>query len=103
MSASFVAPSSELTYTSMPYGPPPGLPVPQRLSPSPAMLNSGISIDGRNHSQGESFMSYIKGREVSVPSAVLSQCGISIIVNDPPRNLFPTPSIFVSPYTIAKN
>lgn len=103
MSASFAAPTSELAFTSMAYGPPPGLPVPQRLSPSPAMLNGGISMVSRNPSQGESFMSYIKGREVSVPSAVLSQCGISTIVNDPPRNDFPTPSISVSTYTIAKN
>ncbi|KAF8201634.1 hypothetical protein BJ912DRAFT_945984 [Pholiota molesta] len=47
MSASFAAPTSHHAFASMAYGPPPGLPVPQRLSPSPAMVHNGISMDDR--------------------------------------------------------
>lgn len=70
MSASFATMPSEPAFQS--YRPPPGLPVPQRLSPSPAMFHThqnGI-INGRNDSaHGEFFISYLKGREASVPSA----------------------------------
>ena len=87
MSASFALGNEP--FTAMTYGPPPGLSGPQKPTPSPGLMQAhlnGIMVDGRgNASHGESIMSYLKGREVSVPSTVLSQCGISIIVNDTPN------------------
>jgi len=99
MSASFVAPNDR----NFAYGPPPGLPVPQRISPTPAILQAqqnNMNTDGRNtFAQGEFFLSHFKGREVSVPSAVLSQCGISTTVNDPYRKFFSPPSVALNSST----
>lgn len=86
MSASFSTPATEHIFSSTEYGPPPGLPAPQRLSSSPAVSHgnhSNVTTDGRSNStQGELFFFYLKGREDSVPSTVLSQCGIFSIVNN---------------------
>jgi len=99
MSASFAAPTSiDIELPS--YGPPPGLPV-----PSPGLLQvhqNGVTSDRRNNStHGESFISCLEGREASVPSPVLSQCGTSTIVNDPSCKFFSPSSILVnSPFSI---
>jgi CCR4-NOT transcription complex subunit 4 len=105
MSASLAVPSS-VDHGFPSYGPPPGLPVPQRLSPSPALpqahQNGGMSDRRNNLTQGEFFVSCIKGREASVPSTVLSQCGTSI-ANDPSSKFFSPPSVLVnSPLPIIK-
>ncbi|KAF8163178.1 hypothetical protein B0H34DRAFT_856722 [Crassisporium funariophilum] len=98
MSASFGAPTPEYVLASVAYGPPPGIPTPQGVSSSPAMTHlhqSHTNGDGRNNSaHGESFLFYSQGREVSVPSAVLSQCGISTIANDPASSLALPSSVF---------
>lgn len=93
MSASFAIPAIDSRYA---YGPPPGLPVPPRLSPSPAVFQQ---MDARSNSvQGEFLKLYLKGREASVPSAVLSQCGVSSTVNkNPPRKFLPPPSVRQNP------
>lgn len=61
----------EPDYNPIAYGPPPGLPFPQHVS-----SNARPNMEDYH---GESFFAPYKGREASVPSAVLSQCGKSII------------------------
>ncbi|KAF8889769.1 hypothetical protein CPB84DRAFT_1826528 [Gymnopilus junonius] len=51
MSASFATPATENFFSSVEYGPPPGLPLPQRLSSSPVMGHrhqSSVGMDTRN-------------------------------------------------------
>ncbi|KIM49250.1 hypothetical protein M413DRAFT_59067 [Hebeloma cylindrosporum] len=86
MLASFAAPASmDLEFPS--YGPPPGLPVPSPGLP-PVQQHGGISERRNNSTQGESFVSCLEGREATVPSTVLSQCGTSTIDNDSSRKFF---------------
>ncbi|KDR81487.1 hypothetical protein GALMADRAFT_60383 [Galerina marginata CBS 339.88] len=106
MSASFV-PAAERIFTSGGYGPPPGLSLPQKLSRSPATVQTkqnGVVTDGQtNGAQGELLLSYLKGREASVPSAVLSQCGISTIANDSSCKLFHPPRFSRALHRTIKN
>ncbi|PPQ79577.1 hypothetical protein CVT26_015324 [Gymnopilus dilepis] len=65
MSASFSTPLTEPTVLPVEYGPPPGLPVPQRLSSSPAVSQgrqTSIMMETRSNSvQGEPLSSYVRG------------------------------------------
>lgn len=80
----------------MTYGPPPGLSYPHGVSQSPSIgsvhNSNGINvIDGSGSAHGEFVFIPFEGREVSVPSAVLSQCGKSIIgINTPPDPCLPS-------------
>lgn len=81
MSASF-APTSQAPLNNLPYGPPPGLAFPPGLNTDNAIVNSHVSPippldEGSAH--GESNLPFLQGREVSIPSAVLPQCGNSVI------------------------
>ena len=80
MSASYGGLGPEHIFTPMTYGPPPGLPAPQGISHPRQNLN------GDEPHEGEQFIPYSQGREVSVPSTVLSQCGISTIAIDVSSN-----------------
>lgn len=81
MSASFVA-TPQAPMNSIAYGPPPGLTFPPGLSTDNIMVNSHVSPipppdEGSAH--GESNLPFAQGREVSVPTAALPQCGNAII------------------------
>jgi hypothetical protein len=83
MSARFVPTPSEAAYGSLPHGPPPGLPYPHGrsnvLRPEDATDNARVVMNDRGLTHGEPFSSLSLGREVSVPSPVLIQCGKSAI------------------------
>lgn len=67
------------------YGPPPGLSFPQPGMTVGLGVMSG-NLDGNGSAHGEYNFFLSKGREVSVPSAVLSQCGNFITGIDAPLN-----------------
>jgi hypothetical protein len=75
-------PSAGYNHGPMGYGPPPGLSygAPPGIMQHPSHSHGGAdSVEGNGSAHGESISISFEGREVSVPSAVLSQCGKSII------------------------
>ncbi|KAF5386828.1 hypothetical protein D9615_001626 [Tricholomella constricta] len=86
MSARFASAMPEGVFNQMSYGPPPGLSYPQ------GGMNIGLGVmtngemDSNVSAHGESLLLHPEGREVSVPSAVLSQCGKLIIGIDESSN-----------------
>lgn len=90
MSASF-APTPPALMNNGGYGPPPGLMFPPNLNAENDIVNPHVSPlppldEGSAH--GESNLSFLQGREVSGTSAVLPQCGNSIIgINALPNTL----------------
>ncbi|PPQ77531.1 hypothetical protein CVT25_011328 [Psilocybe cyanescens] len=84
MSASFVPPANDRLFTSVSYGPPPGLPVPPRLSPSPARLHQ---MEGRSTSTQASTA-------ISPAPALLSSEDFPALAPSPSEPL-PTPYLHV--------
>jgi hypothetical protein len=83
MSARFVPLTSEAAYGNLLHGPPPGLSYPHGPSnivrPEDAADNARVAMNGHGSAHGEPISSLSQGREVSVPSPVLIQCGKSAI------------------------
>ena len=91
MSARFVPASSAVVYGELLHHPP-GLSYPQgpssvvRLEDSD---NTRMAMNNDGSAYGELISSLSQGREVSVPSPVLLQCGKSVIGVDVSSALFP--------------
>lgn len=90
MSASVGVPLAENGYAT--YAAPPGLALPPGIAHSAnmptAFMNDGSSTSNiRGSTDGEFFSLKYKGREVSIPSAVLLQCGMYSFGCDEPSNL----------------
>jgi len=93
VSTPFTPSTPDVLYNHLSYGPPPGLPFPhgsmQNVSPNVHATNGSES---NSSDQGEFLYYPFEGREDSVPSAVLSQCGKVIISIDGSSN---NTSIFI--------
>jgi hypothetical protein len=102
MAAQFAPAPAAYNHGPMGYGPPPGLSygAPPGILQHPSQHGHGgaESIEGNGSAHGEFISVFIEGREVSVPSAVLSQCGKSIIGIEAIRPILTpaawTPSLF---------
>jgi hypothetical protein len=85
MSASVGVALAENGYAT--YAAPPGLTLPPGLAHSATMNDSFRTSNIQGSTDGEFFTLKFKGREVSIPSAVLLQCGMYSIGCDEPSNL----------------
>ena len=87
VSTPFTSPTPDVLYNHLSYGPPPGLSFPhgpiQSVSPN---VHAANGSESDSSGQGEFLYYPFEGREDSVPSAVLSQCGKVIISIDGSSN-----------------